>query len=289
MTMEPEQDETRLKAVTAHTARVERAHETHDRLLVARFALGDDLVSDERATVRALLAACDDCGDLVGEMQVVQHATGTSSAPARPRDFRITAEQAATLRPNAWQRLLGRFSTPRVTVLRPLVGATLAIGIVLVGAGAVLPRDPQAQAPVAAPESIQMRIAASPGTTDTDAGSVMSDVGATAEPGTSDMDPNAKASVSPYSVEMLPGPSARSDELLVLDTPAATMTAFLVPDPSTSPDQMTTDVALAAQVTPSQDVVGPVLLLLGLVLAAVSALVLVLAWLARRGADPLLR
>lgn len=289
MTMEPNQDERRLNAVNAQTPRVERAHETHDRLLVARFALGDELASDEGATVRALLATCADCRALVGEMQVVQHATAVSLAPARPRAFIISAEQAAALRPNAWQRLLGRFSAPRVTVLRPLAGATLAIGIVLVGAGAVLPRDQQTPDPVAAPEAVQMRIPASPDAEDNSAGSMMSDVGATDDPGFRAMDPNAKASVSPFGVEMAPGPSVEPREMLVVGTPEATITAYLVPAPSAVPDGTTADIAMAVPAAPSQDVAGPALLLLGLVLAAVSALVLVLAWLARRAADPLLR
>lgn len=289
MSMEPDDHARRLNAVTAHTARAERAHDTHDRLLVARFALGDELASDERATVRALLATCGDCQELMGEMQVVQHATAASLAPARPRDFFITTEQAATLRPNAWQRLLGRFSAPRVTVLRPLAGATLAIGIVLVGAGAVLPRDQQVQDPVAASETAGLREAASPEAVDNSAGAMMSDVGPSAAPQARGTDMTAKASTSPFSVEMAPDPSAQPREMLVPGSPAATTTAFMVPGPSTAPDQTTADGALTAQAAPSQDVAGPALLLLGLVLAVVSGLVLILAWLARRTVDPLLR
>ena len=38
MTMEPNETEHRLTPVTAQNPGTERAHETHDRLLVARFA-----------------------------------------------------------------------------------------------------------------------------------------------------------------------------------------------------------------------------------------------------------
>ena len=140
MTMEPNEAEHRLTPVTAQNPGTERAHETHDRLLVARFALGDALAPDEAAAVRALLAVCTLCDALVGELQVVQHATATSVAPRRPHAFLITPEQAQQLRPNAWQRFLGRLSAPRMTVLRPLAGASLAIGIVLVGASASVSR-----------------------------------------------------------------------------------------------------------------------------------------------------
>lgn len=286
MTREPSGDDRRLMSVTAQTHGSDRAHDSHDRLLVARFALGDALAPDESATVRALLASCPGCTDLVAEMQLVQHATATSRAPARPRDFRITAEQAATLRPGAWRRFLGRFSAPRVAVMRPLAGATLALGIVLVGAGAVVPR--QADAPVPGGD-LNQTVLASPAAEDAlmtgEGGVDETNAPFTARQG----DANVKA--SPLAgVEMLAMPSSGPEIASAPASPGAdpSLTAIRLDPPAVADDPDTADGTLA-EVVPTDDGLGTALLILGVLLAAVSGLVLVLAWLARRVADPLLR
>jgi hypothetical protein len=272
--------------VTAQNPGTERAHETHDRLLVARFALGDALAPDEAAAVRALLAVCTLCDALVGELQVVQHATATSVAPRRPREFLITPEQAHQLRPNAWQRFLGRLSAPRMTVLRPLAGATLAIGIVLVGASAFVPRGGNAVTLEVAPPAANGTFAA-----DDSAGSLMA--GSSFAADTRQADPFAKASpgVGAESMPMeSPGP-ARIVMAQGSPDPGETQLAYMVPAsiaPEDLRDPATEMLTVSAEAQPA-DTVGPALLLLGLLLAVASALVLVLAWLARRTVDPLLR
>ena len=56
--------------------------------------------------------------------------------PSRPRDFRLTPEHAAALRPNAVRRFLaGAAAGFRVEFLRPLAGAAMAIGLLLVVVG----------------------------------------------------------------------------------------------------------------------------------------------------------
>ncbi|MFN8621784.1 MAG: hypothetical protein U0869_13715 [Chloroflexota bacterium] len=132
--------------MTSQDPRTRDLHETHDRLLVVRYAVADELAPDETATVADLIARCTECAALVDELRVVQHAVAVSPAPVRTRDFFLTPDQAEWLRPNPWQRFLSRFSAPRAATLRPLAGATLAIGIVLVGASAVLPRTSSAPA-----------------------------------------------------------------------------------------------------------------------------------------------
>jgi hypothetical protein len=285
MTMEPNEGERRLTPVTAQNPGTERAHETHDRLLVARFALGDALAPDEAATVRALLATCAACDAVGDELRLVQEATATSLAPRRPRGFLITPEQARTLRPNAWQRFLGRLSAPRMTVLRPVAGATLAIGIVLVGASAVVPRGSQVAVPEAAP------VANGTFGTDSSAGSMMADSSPAADG--RQADPLAKASSWPGAESMPMGSPPALRIRLAPQTPDAdaSLTAYgaaasIAPD---APDDPAADMMVTSAETRPADTAGPALMLLGLLLAVVSTLVLVLAWLARRTVDPLLR
>ena len=291
MTREPNPDERRLDTVTAQNPGTVRAHETHDRLLVARFALGDGLAPDEAGAVRALLATCGECATLVAEMQVVQHATATSIAPVRPRDFRITAGQAATLRPSAWRRFLGRLAAPDLSVLRPLAGATLAMGIVLVGVGAVLPKPDEATPAPKDPSALTVE--ASPAGAGL-AGSQASDMQASPEAAQRDINTtNAKESPgSGGTAERHPDGSVTPRMMVLAQSPGpdATITAYAMPQASLLPVTDNADVMVASStLAPAEDTLGPALLLLGVVLAVVSTLVLVLAWLARRDVDPLLR
>lgn len=312
--MEPDDGPGRLTPVTALTHGTDGAHTSHDRLLVARFATGDALAADEAATVRALLAACSGCDALVGDLKAVQHATASSLAPRRPRDFFLTTEQAETLRPNAWQRLLARLSAPKAGALRPLAGATLAIGIVFVGASAVMPRGEtvmvQEPAPVAngtflAPEM-------------QNGGGNIAGTGPAAgshDPGARQFDQTNLMKASPaadgaYSLQA--GPSPGTDSSTMESAPGASSDPRLlatVPDASLRPapesSAVTADIRVATTAAPvgeehdgsspasaarvPSDGSGSALLILGLLLAAVSILVLVLTWLARRTIDPLLR
>jgi hypothetical protein len=288
MTMEPDDPDARLTPVTAQTHGPDRAHETHDRLLVARFALGDALAGDEAAAVRALLATCSGCTDLVAEMQLVQHATATSRVPARPRDFFLTAEQADTLRPGAWQRLLARFSSPRLTVLRPLAGATLAMGIVLVGAGAVLP-DVDSDAPAPEANGTTMMMAGSP---DPDATAAPFIVMQPAEsPFAAQFDPNSRdgnPKASPLAgTEVFAGASAQP-EMVQAPEGSPDLTAVRLASPEPRGDTVAQDASITA-VASQDDPLSVILLVTGIVVAAISAALLVLAWLARRDTDPLLR
>ena len=107
----------------------------------------------------------------------------------------------------------------------------------------------------------------------------------------------AKSSPSAFSgVESMPQGSP-DPRVMVLapggsPQPGASVTAYFVPQPSAGPGgpEAQADLTFATADEAAQpDVTGSALLLLGLLLAVVSALVLVLAWLARRTTDPLLR
>ena len=114
-------------------------HQTdHDPQLIAAYAAGDAEGADlERA--RDLVAACDDCAALHLDLRAIAAAMPAIPAPARTRDFRLTPEQAASLRPAGWRRLLAPLAGPRFAFAAPLGGSLAALGlagVLLAGAAA---------------------------------------------------------------------------------------------------------------------------------------------------------
>jgi hypothetical protein len=135
-------------------------HRNHDPLLIAALAAGDAEGADlEQA--RALVAACDDCAELHHDLRAISVALPAMPAPARPRDFRLTPEQAASLRPAGWRRLLAPLAGPRFAFAAPLGGSLAALGIagILIAGAASTP-----VANVSAPD--RERSAAAPATQD---------------------------------------------------------------------------------------------------------------------------
>ena len=130
----------------------------HDPLLVAAYAAGDAQGEDlERA--RELVATCDECAALHHDLRAIAAAMPALPVPARSRDFRLTPEQAASLRPAAWRRLLAPLAGPRFAFAAPLGGSLAALGLAgvlvagafsgsITGAGSGAARE---GAPVAAP------------------------------------------------------------------------------------------------------------------------------------------
>ena len=111
-------------------------HDTHDLELVAAFAAGDAAGADlETATV--LVSSCGDCAMLHHDLRAIAAALPELPVPARPRDFRLTPEQAASLRPRGIRGLLAAFASPRLSFATPLGSGLAAIGIigVLVASG----------------------------------------------------------------------------------------------------------------------------------------------------------
>jgi hypothetical protein len=100
----------------------------HDPLLVAAYAAGDAAGEDlERA--RELVATCDECAALHHDLRAIAAAMPALPVPARSRDFRLTPEQAASLRPAAWRRLLAPLAGPRFAFAAPLGGSLAALGL----------------------------------------------------------------------------------------------------------------------------------------------------------------
>jgi len=124
------------------------AHDRHDLELVARLAAGD-LGPGETVAARELLAACDACAALAADLRAIATATrelgsaavraasaGSAGSAVAPRDFRLTAADAARLRRRG---LLGRVGVSAWPAgpARGVGGAIATLGLVglLVSAG----------------------------------------------------------------------------------------------------------------------------------------------------------
>jgi hypothetical protein len=138
------------------------AHAQHDLDLIAGHAVGD-LTDTQRVRAEALLQSCASCAELRRDLVAIASATRSLPPQTAPRDFRLTASQAARLRRGGWLKsLLRPFAAPRSGV-RPMAAALTSLGLagllvstvlpsmVLFGsAGAAAPRAASLPAPSAA-------------------------------------------------------------------------------------------------------------------------------------------
>jgi hypothetical protein len=132
-------DDVSAAMTSAGPTHVPDDHAGHDRQLVVAFACGD-LPIEDISDAQALVSRCRRCAALVDEIARISAATSHDLvAPPRPRDFRLTADDAARLRGGLLGRLMHRLGGPRLQVLQPLAGAAMAVGIVLLVTTAVLP------------------------------------------------------------------------------------------------------------------------------------------------------
>jgi anti-sigma factor RsiW len=148
------------------------AHAGHDELLIARL-FGGDVDETERAQALDLMADCPECAALFADLGALADANAALPIPPRPRDFTLTAADAARLgrKHHFWSPIFG-------AGLRRSLGSSLATlglaGALLTGVASVLggtatsapielAADRNAQAPVAA-------VAASPASGATAAG-----------------------------------------------------------------------------------------------------------------------
>ena len=124
------------------------SHADHDPLAVAAYAAGD-ATGSELDDALALVAACADCATLHHDLRSIAAAMPALPAPVRTRDFRLTPEQAASLRPAGWRRLLAPLAGPKFAFAGPLgTGlATLGIAGFLVAGSLGLPVAGTASAP----------------------------------------------------------------------------------------------------------------------------------------------
>jgi hypothetical protein len=101
--------------------------EAHAALVVALDA--GDLAGPELARAEALLAGCAGCGALSADLAAIRGAMTALPVPVRRRDYRLTEEDAARLRPTGWRRLAGWLAAPRSSV-RPLATGLATLGVV---------------------------------------------------------------------------------------------------------------------------------------------------------------
>lgn len=126
-------------------------HDQHDTALIARL-VADDLTSADRLRAQLLADACADCRALHRDLSAIVEATRGLPAPRAPRDFRITADQAARLRRTGWLgALLAPFATAR-SAARPLATAFTTLGLAGLFVAAVLPGMAGGMAASVAPE-----------------------------------------------------------------------------------------------------------------------------------------
>ena len=149
-------------------------HVAHDQLLVAAYAAGDAEGTDLQAAT-ALVAACGDCASLHHDLRHIAAALPAMTAPVRPRDFRLTAEQAAAFRPAGWRGFLLPLAGPRFSFAAPLGSGLAALGIaglLLTGGGSVLPTL-RVEAPVTESQRVTANGVPEPAATAAPAGQVV--------------------------------------------------------------------------------------------------------------------
>ncbi len=310
---EPTGDPVRLDPMRPTTLPPDE-HDRHDRWLIVRAATDPaDLAPDEAVQARRLLHDCAECAVLAADLGVISHAIATSPTPPRPRDFRITPEQAAASRGSVLQRLGRWIAAPRQAVLRPLAGAALAAGIVLVVVSPMLPRQQQDVAGGAGPTTDQVSPRATdPGVDATmtmqapeppdapvagqeaDSGPASTDgagpqaydstgreMGGQAPKGSGD--PTLQVRVMAVS----PSPTDPATAMLPLPTDASdTRPPAAIQEDAVPPEDGASSVSAAAS---AMDDTSYALLLLGIVLAGSGGVLLLLVWFGRRTEDPLLR
>jgi hypothetical protein len=107
-------------------------HATHDPELIAGHAAGD-LAPADQARAEGLVRACAACAALASDLAGIGAATAAlrSVPPARPRDFRISAADAARLRRGSGlRRWLRPLASPRFGFAGPLGAGATAIALV---------------------------------------------------------------------------------------------------------------------------------------------------------------
>ena len=120
----------------AGRADVPTPHDAHDPGLVAAYAAGD-AAGAELAAATTLVASCPDCAALHRDLRAIAASIATLPAPVRTRDFRLTADQAAALRPAGWRRFAAAFAGPSFRFATPLGTGLAALGLAGVLLGSV--------------------------------------------------------------------------------------------------------------------------------------------------------
>ena len=105
-------------------------HARHDPMWMAALATRDpDLSETERTRAETALRACGPCADLFAELVAVSAAIPAAAIPTRPRDFTLSAADAARLRPRGLRRWLAGIGSVRDGITFPLAMGLTTMGI----------------------------------------------------------------------------------------------------------------------------------------------------------------
>ncbi len=99
----------------------------HAALIVALDA--GDLAGAELLAAEALATSCAGCAALLHDLAAIRVAMAALPVPPRRRDYRLTTEDAARLRPSGLRRLLEWLAAPGSAV-RPLATGLATLGVV---------------------------------------------------------------------------------------------------------------------------------------------------------------
>jgi hypothetical protein len=111
-------------------------HRRHDRLLIARFAVGDTSGAPEQEA-RELVRRCSECAALAADITAISTSVAQLPAAPRTRDFRLTSDQAARLRGSRMDRWLRTISGSGWATVRPVAAVALSVGVVMSVVGAL--------------------------------------------------------------------------------------------------------------------------------------------------------
>lgn len=112
-------------------------HRRHDRLLVARFAVGDAAFGQDHEAAD-LVRRCNECAALAADIRAISGSVAKLPAAPRPRDFRLSTEEAANLRGSRLDRWLRTITGSGWATVRPVAAVALSVGMVMSVVG-VLP------------------------------------------------------------------------------------------------------------------------------------------------------
>lgn len=116
------------------------SHAAHDLALIAALAdrdVTEALPRDKLAVARARLGGCLDCAAAHRDLLDLMAGMRESVAPTRPRDFRLTAADAARLQPRGLRGFLRTIGSARDGLSRPLAIGLTTLGLVGVLVGSV--------------------------------------------------------------------------------------------------------------------------------------------------------
>jgi hypothetical protein len=105
-------------------------HAAHDATWIAALAARDpDLSPTELVRAQAALRACGTCADLFADLVAVSAAIPSAAIQTRPRDFTLTAADAARLRRRGLRGWLTAIGSVRDGVTFPLAMGLTTLGI----------------------------------------------------------------------------------------------------------------------------------------------------------------